>query len=275
MKQSADGDPLDLRQPTSRFEFKGPMGSGAVATVFRAVDPRSGQEVAIKLVDVAAARLEDIQRLAREVMILRELDHPCIVRLMDTGVTRDGKPYLVLELVNGITLRQRMQQGSLPMEDVVDIIGQICSALEEAHLHDVVHQDIKPENVLLEAPDYLSVKVVDFGMARMLRRCCLKITRGNMIYGTPQYMSPERAQGLPASGATDVYAVAILAYEMLTGRRPFDGKNPMEVLVSQIQQDPQLDGLTPAVEQVLRQALHKDPTQRPSPTQLAHRLGTE
>lgn len=206
------------------------------------------------------------------VMVLRDLDHPCIVDLVDTGVTGKGTPYLVLELVDGINLRQRMESGPMPAEDVVDVINQVCSALEEAHAKGVVHHDVKPENVLLEAPEHLSAKLTDFGMARMLRRRCLTITTTNTICGTPQYMSPERAEGRLTGGAADVYAVSIMAYEMLTGLRPFDGRNPVKVLLSHIHDTPDLRGVTPAVTAVLRRGLSKDPSQRPSARELARDL---
>lgn len=274
MTKPADATCQDTprQHPNSRFLIKEPLGRGAVATVWRAVDTHTGKEVAIKLVRTKMVRLEDIKRLAREVMVLRRLDHPCIVDLVDTGVTDRGTPYLVLELVDGITLRQRMEAGPLPAEDVVDVVNQICSALEEAHAHGVAHHDIKPENVLLEAPEHLSAKLVDFGMARMLRRRCLTITRANTVCGTPQYMSPERAEGRPTNGAADVYAVAIMAYEMLTGLRPFDGDNPVEVLVRHIQETPDLKDVTPAVAEVLHRGLRKEPSQRPGARELAREL---
>jgi len=274
MTKPADAPNLDLprQHANSRFCIKAPLGWGAVATVWRAVDTVTGREVAIKLVRTRMARVEDIRRLAREVMVLRKLDHPCIVGLVDTGVTEAGAPYLVLDLVDGVTLRHRMNDGPMPAEDVVDVVNQICSALEEAHAHGVAHLDVKPENVLLEAPEHLSVKLVDFGMARMLRRRCLTITGANTICGTPQYMSPERAEGRPTGGAADVYAVAIMAYEMLTGQRPFEGDNPVEVLVRHIQETPDLSGVGPEVQQVLLRGLSKDPEHRPSARQLARDL---
>lgn len=261
--------------PGARYQLRHRLGSGGMATVWRAHDRRTGRDVALKLVHSEMLRLADIQRLAREVVILRNLDHPCIVDLVDTGVTAEGTPYLALELVDGITLRRKLMaaRGPLPLQDVVDILGQVCSALHEAHQRGILHLDIKPENVLLAAPEHLAVKLVDFGMSRVERRGCLAVTAANRICGTPHYMSPERAVGRPASRAADVYSVAVMAYEMLCGQRPFEGSNPVEVLTNHVRlPPPPIPGLDPGVQQVLLAGLAKDPADRPTAQQLGQML---
>jgi serine/threonine protein kinase len=258
-----------------RFQIQGPVGVGSMATVWRALDGESGQAVAIKVLRVEQSDLEDIQRLAQEAEILRRLSHPCIVRVVGRGLTRDGAPFVAMEWVDGIDLRTKLDRTPrLPVADVREIVGQVCSALAEAHEHGVIHRDVKPENVLLCAPEHVAVKVVDFGMAKDTTPDAAQLTIDNKIFGTPQYMSPERARGKPVSAASDVYGVAVMSFEMLTGRRPFDGANPVVVLTQQIKDPaPPMAGVGAELERVVKLGLAKDPTERPTAREFARLLG--
>jgi serine/threonine-protein kinase len=257
-----------------RYQLLDPVGRGANATVWRARDLRGGQTVAIKVLRTDVMTLEDVQRLAQEVEILRNLSHPCIVRLHGTGVAREGNPYVVMELVEGTNLRHKLiARKALPLAEVRHLVPQICGALVEAHKAGVVHRDIKPENVLLRAPSYLEAVLVDFGTAKRLGSEAPVLTVGDKILGTPQYMSPERASGQPVGGAADVYAVAIMAYEMIAGRLPFDGKSPIQIVTQQIRDPPpRMSGVPAAVEQAVIWGLTKDPVKRPSAEEFAERL---
>jgi serine/threonine-protein kinase len=259
---------------TARYQILDRIGKGANATVWRAIDIENGQSVAVKVLRADTMTLEDIRRLAQEVEILRNLSHPCIVRLHGTGVTRGGCPYVVMELVDGANLRFKLaRRRLLPQAEVRYIVSQICSALVEAHKAGVVHRDIKPENVLLRAPSFQEVVVVDFGTAKRLGAAAPVLTFDDKILGTPQYMSPERASGKPVGGAADVYAVAIMSYEMLTGRLPFDGPSPIVVVTQQIRDlPPPMKGIPPAVERAVLRGLTKDPVKRPSAEQYAELL---
>jgi serine/threonine-protein kinase len=271
---SAAGKPPCLQNP--RYELIEVAGRGGIATVWRALDRDDNAAVAIKVMDSAAVDLQAVQRLAQEVEILSKLHHPCIIRVLATGVTEDERPYVVMEWANSITLRDHLEESpKLPPADVVDIINQICSALTEAHAHNVIHRDLKPENILLLAPEHLLVKVVDFGMAKLLDEAApdLSLSNETTICGTPQYMSPERARALPATAAADVYAVGVMAYEMLTGRRPFDGSSPIRVLVQQTHDDvPPMPEVSDALADVVLAALAKDPDNRPRAAEFAHML---
>jgi serine/threonine-protein kinase len=259
---------------TDRYRLLDPIGKGANATVWRASDRESGQTVAIKVLRADAMTLEDVQRFAQEVEILRALSHPCIVRLHGTGVARGGFPYVVMELVEGANLRYKLaKRRQLPQAEVRYVVTQICGALVEAHKAGVVHRDIKPENVLLRAPGYQQVVLVDFGTAKRLGSQAPVLTFDDKILGTPQYMSPERASGNPVGGAADVYAVAIMTFEMLTGRLPFDGTSPIMVVTQQIRDPPPpMTGIAAAVEQAVLRGLTKDPVKRPSAEEYAELL---
>jgi serine/threonine-protein kinase len=258
-----------------RFRIERAIGDGAVATVWRALDVESNAAVAIKVLRSEGVDLEDVQRLAQEAEILRVLDHPCIVRVLGRGVTRDGSPFVAMEWVDGIDLRTKLDRARrLPPADVRDIVGQICSALGDAHEHGVIHRDVKPENVLLLAPEHVAVKVVDFGMAKVTTPGAAKLTIDNKIFGTPQYMSPERARGRPVGAASDVYGVAVMTYEMLTGRRPFDAASPVVVLTQHLKAaPPPMQGVGREIEQAVLAGLAKDPAARPSARAFARRLG--
>ena len=257
-----------------RYELLEAIGEGAVAKVYRARDRQSGAPVAIKILHRrAAAKLETVQRLAQEVAILAELSHPCVVQLYGTGVASDNAPYVAMEWVEGPTLRQRLgDKRRLDLEETVTIAEQVAAALSAAHREGIVHRDLKPENVMLRSDG--AVKVLDFGMAKVLRQGAVNLTTGIKIFGTPQYMSAERAHGKAVGPAADVYALAVIVYEALCGRRPFDGAAAMEVLVKQCKEPvPPLDeAIPPAVAEVVVGAMAKDPAARPTAGELAHGL---
>jgi serine/threonine protein kinase len=257
-----------------RYRLIEEVGSGAIATVWRAVEQEGGAQVAIKLMRAEQLDLEDVQRLAQEVEILRRLKHPCIVKLYGTGVAESGNPYVVMEWIDGIDLRQRLEGASpLPFADVADIVNQICCALAEAHDAGVVHRDLKPENVLLCAPEHLAVKLVDFGMAKLLAPEAPSLTFDDRVFGTPAYMAPERARGRRVGAAADLYSVAVMAYEMLEGQRPFGGKHPIQVMTQQVMDPPPPMQRAPdEAAQVVLGALAKDPADRPTVLDFARRL---
>lgn len=258
-----------------RYELLEHVGTGAMATVWRALDTRSLREVAVKLVRTEDVCEADMERLAREVTTLSELSHPCIVNLLDTGATEKGSPFLVLELVRGMDLRSKLaQEPLLPVEDVADIINQIGAALHHAHSRGIVHLDIKPENVMLLAPEHLEAKLTDFGLARKLSSVHHSPDT-SVICGTPLYMSPELVLGRELTPASDVYSLTVMAYELLAGRMPHEGTNPVTVMMGHANEAPEpIPEVHLEVQQVLRQGLQKDPTRRPEALELAHDLAS-
>ncbi len=256
-----------------RYELLEHIGTGAMATVWRALDRRNLREVAVKLVRTDDVNRADLQRLEREVTSLGELSHPCIVNLLDTGASESGAPFLVLELVRGMDLRSKlMERPLLPTEDVADIINQIGSALYHAHARGVIHMDIKPENVMLLAPEYLEAKLTDFGLARRLVDQRRDVDR-SVVCGTPLYMSPELVLGRDVTPASDVYALTVMAYELLAGRMPLEGVNPVTVMMRHAHEAPApIPEVHPDVQRVLARGLDKDPSLRPDALELAHDL---
>jgi TolB-like protein len=192
--------------------------------VYLALDVKHGRRVAIKVLDPDYASMVGPQRFAREIRIAAMLTHPHIVPLLDSGEV-DGQLFYVMPYIEGESLRQRLQRETmLPVEQVLQWVGEIGQALSFAHAHGIVHRDIKPENLLIQADKML---VADFGIARAIDLAAGEdITSGQLVLGTPVYMSPEQASGSKLDGRSDLYSLACVTYEMLTGEPPFAGPSP-------------------------------------------------
>jgi serine/threonine-protein kinase len=255
-----------------RFVVRGLLGRGGMGVVYRALDPSLGREVAIKAVssdfreDAASPR-----RVEREARLLATLNHPNVGAIYGLEVI-EGAPYLVLELVEGETLLERLGRGALPMPEVVMVGVQIADALQEAHRKGIVHRDLKPANVKLG--DSGRVKVLDFGIAKPMAAADATVqtvgtpptTSPGTLMGTAPYMSPEQARGLPVDPRSDLWAFGCLLYEMLTGRHAFPGTNASDVLAAVLRDEPDWSALpadTPrGVRRLLRRCLRKDPRDR-------------
>src|SRR5262245_16947736 len=205
------------------YEIVAPLGAGGMGEVYRARDPRMGREVAIK---VSAERFSD--RFEREVHAVAALNHPNICHIYDVGPN-----YLVLELVEGPTLADRISEGAVPIEEALAIARQIGDALEAAHEKGIIHRDLKPANIKIKADG--TAKVLDFGLAKIAEQAAaagnpeesptvaMTGTVAGQIMGTAAYMSPEQARGKPVDKRADIWAFGVVLYEMLTGRRMFEG----------------------------------------------------
>jgi putative two-component system response regulator len=239
------------------------VGRGGMATVYRAVHTALDREVAIKVLPDYFAQDETYQeRFQQEARSVARLKHPNIVSVFDYG-QQEGVTYLVLELVEGGTLADRL--GS-PMElaEVVSILGPLAKALDHAHLHGIVHRDVKPSNILIQKDG--TPMLADFGLVKMADSV-RRITATGIVMGTPEYMSPEQGADELIGPASDRYSLAVVAYEMLTGRVPFRGTTPAAVLVSHMSKEMpptrELRGeLSAHLEGALRRALAKSPSDR-------------
>jgi serine/threonine protein kinase len=264
---------LEPGDQVGRFEIRGLIGSGGMGRVYRAFDPTLSREVAVK--GLASAFAGDSpqarRRFEREARLLAGLQHPNIAAIFGFEVCEQS-PYLILELVEGPTLADRLRRRRLPLVDVVAIARQIALALEEAHGRGVVHRDLKPENV--KVGPMSAIKVLDFGIARPVPTAprsgaeipALDATTGiGDILGTPPYMSPEQIRGEPADTRTDIWAFGCLLFEMLTGRPAFEGRTRAETFALVLRGDVKwelLPPVAPALRRLLARCLRRDLRQR-------------
>ena len=266
----------DVRMLGDRYEIGEVIGRGGMAEVHEAHDVRLGRRVAIKILRPDLARDPDFQvRFRREAQSAAALNHPNIVAVYDTGEDRlDGEnggpqvvvPYIVMEFVDGMTLRQLLSAGRrLLPERALEIASGVLSALDYAHRHGIVHRDIKPANVMLTRTG--DVKVMDFGIARVINEAGISITATSAVMGTAQYLSPEQARGEVVDARSDLYSAGVLLYELLTGRPPFIGESAVSIAHQHVSEMPtppsQIDnGVSPEIDLIVLAALAKRTDER-------------
>jgi len=271
-------DPLIGRILDSRYRIQAVLGSGGIGVVYRAEQLAIGRPVAIKVLHQELGAIGDLKRrFEREAKALSALSHPNIVTITDFGIAPGGIPYLCMELLEGGTLEQLLATIGVPgSARTLDIIRQMLRGLAFAHARSVVHRDLKPGNVFLQAlPDVLDhVKLLDFGLAKFLdddgaQSTTTTLTKAGTIFGTPAYMAPEQATGGPADARADVYSAGVMLYEMLAGRRPFTASTRPELIKEHLlapvpplsQARPGLY-VEPQLETVIHTALAKEPGER-------------
>ena len=248
----------------NRYRLTEQIGMGGMAIVYRAVDLRTGHNVAVKVLRPEFNEdREFIGRFQREAEAASKMTHHNIVNLLDVGMDGDNR-YLVMEYVEGKTLKEVIQErGKLSAPLACQITIRILSALEHAHRNGIVHRDIKPQNILVHADGH--IKVADFGIARIADSATL--TKGDNVMGSVHYFSPEQARGGGATAASDIYSTGVALYEMLTGRVPFDGDNPVAVAMQHLHNAPApiqsiAPDVPPAVIRVCMKAMEKNPAAR-------------
>jgi serine/threonine protein kinase len=217
-----------------RYRLEARIGSGGMSTVYRAFDEILERQVAVKLMNREIASDSDqLERFRREARAVAQLSHPHVVGVIDAGED-DGRPYIVLEYVEGETLKERIRrQGRLPVTEAVAYAIEIARALGAAHSRHIVHRDVKPQNVLLDQEG--SAKVTDFGIARTLEEDGL--TADGRVLGTTDYVSPEQALGQHVTGQSDLYSLGVVLYEMVTGEVPFRGENQVAVAMKHVREE--------------------------------------
>jgi eukaryotic-like serine/threonine-protein kinase len=270
--------PLTPGTRIGSYEITAQIGAGGMGEVYRATDTNLARQVAIKILPEAmAADAERLARFDREAKILAALNHPNIAAIY--GLEKSaGLTALVMEMIEGPTLAERIVEGALPVQDALTIATQIAEALEAAHEQGIIHRDLKPANIKLR-PDG-TVKVLDFGLAKASESAVAAtsslsmsptittpaMTQAGIILGTAAYMSPEQARGLPADHRSDAFAFGVVLYEMLTGRAPFQGETVADVLASILARDPDFSALppnlNPRIPDLLRRCLEKNPKRR-------------
>ncbi len=258
-----------------RFKIEEMIGQGGMGKVYRARHLALDRTVCLKM--LKPALLEDptlVGRFEREAKAASRLNHPNGISVLDFGRNDlDGSLYIVMEYVQGKDLRLVLRdEWPLAEQRLCNIMAQVLAALAEAHAHNVIHRDLKPENIMIEQrrdqADF--VKVLDFGIAKILDSDVPGLTRNDVVCGTPQYMAPEQATGSALDQRCDLYAVGVILYQMASGHLPFDGQNSMEVLTKHVNEMPvpprqrQPDApISEAMEALILRALEKDPAQRP------------
>lgn len=245
------------------YEVRALLGQGGMASVYLGYRADVDREVAIKVLPPHPGLSSDTkQRFQQEARTIANLQHPHILALYDYGATSDDILYLVMPYVRGGSLDKLMRQGRLPVARVERIMRELAGALDAAHKNGVVHRDIKPANILLDTEG--NALLADFGIAK-LTGMDTGLT-GTGVVGTPAYMSPEQAQGFELSPRSDIYSLAVLVWEMLTGKGVFDTDNPMLVMMKHVSETPpklsEKIPIAPAVDAVMTKALAKDPKQR-------------
>ena len=230
---------------SGRYRLDAQIGAGGMSTVYRAFDVNLERRVAIKLLHrEMSADSDQLERFRREARAVAQLSHPHIVGVIDAGED-EGRPYIVFEYVEGETLKDRIRRlGRLPVDESLAYAIEIARALGCAHAHDIVHRDVKPQNVLLDPEG--AAKVTDFGIARSLRDDGL--TADGRVLGTTDYVSPEQALGHDVDGQSDIYSLGVVLFEMVTGDVPFHGENQVSVAMKHVREDlPDVQRLRPEV----------------------------
>ena len=253
------GDQLD------HYRIDSLIARSGMASIYRGVDLRNGREVAIK---VPHPEMEAdpvlFDRFKREESIGKQMDHPGVMKVF-TDDDR-SKVYMVMEWVNGRLLRTILtQNGKLPVERAIRITARICDALQYIHSHGVVHRDLKPENIMVDDDD--NIKLIDFGIASQAGSRRLTFAKLSQVMGTPEYISPEQVKGKRGDGRSDIYALGVMLYEMLSGKTPFSGPNAFAIMNDRLLNHPVpprevAPEISPELQEVIYRALERDPKSR-------------
>jgi eukaryotic-like serine/threonine-protein kinase len=247
-----------------RYHIERELGAGGMAVVYLARDEKHGREVAVKVLRADVAASVGRERFLREIQLAAKLSHPHILPLHDSGEAK-GTLYYVMPNVEGRSLRERLGNGPLPIDEAIRVAQDVASALDYAHRHGVVHRDVKPENIMLQDGHAL---VADFGIGKAVSDADADtLTQVGMSVGTPAYMSPEQAVGEPVDGRSDVYSLGCVLYEMLVGEPPFTGPNAQAVIAKRFVQTPAdvsglRDGVSRSVARLVQKSLARTPIDR-------------
>src|SRR6266550_793425 len=263
------------------YEIQSLLGAGGMGEVYRARDSRLERDVAVKVLPRALAQDQDrLKRFEREARAAGQLNHPNIMAVHDIGSTdanSNGLPYIVCELLEGVTLRTKLAAGSIPPRKAIQYATQVARGLAAAHSKGIAHRDLKPENLMILAGDH--VKILDFGLAKLLRPepgapgsktdddtgpVAGTLTMTGEILGTPSYMSPEQVRDQPSDHRTDIFALGAILYEMLVGRRAFDGPTPADRITAILTSEPpplptEIENAAPGLGAIIAHCLEKSP----------------
>lgn len=267
---------LTLGQRIKHYQIVNLVGEGGMGEVYLATDTILGRRVALKVLPTFVSKdPERLRRFTQEARAASRLSHPNVCVVHEIGETDDGRPFIAMEYVEGMTLRQRIRNQAMKLGDVLDIAIQIAEGLIAAHEAGIIHRDIKPENIIIRAEGY--VKILDFGLAKLTERhksattttmpTLLFHSTPGVVIGTAAYMSPEQARGVSVDERTDIWGLGVVLYEMASGRAPFTGETPTDVVVAIVERDQppisqHVEGAPPELERIVKKALRKDRNER-------------
>jgi len=271
---------LEIGAHLGRYEIRSQLGAGGMGEVYLAYDNRLRRPVALKLLSDSNYSKDKLLRFEQEAYVVSSLNHPNILTIYEIGTTplietAEAMPFIATEFVEGVTLRQRLLTTQIDLKEALEIATQIASALAAAHQARIVHRDIKPENIMIRPDGY--VKVLDFGLAKLSEvevdsveheaQTMLVQTESGLVVGTIRHMSPEQARGLQVDERTDIWGLGVVLFEMISGKRPFDGETKSDVIASILKTEPlPLSRLAPGVpnelQRIVRKTLRKDSKER-------------
>ena len=267
---------LTAGQRIKHYQIVNLIGEGGMGEVYLATDTILGRRVALKVLPAFVSKdPERLRRFTQEARAASRLSHPNVCVVHEIGETDDGRPFIAMEYVEGMTLRQRMRSHAMKLGDVLDIAIQIAEALIAAHETGIVHRDIKPENIVIRPEGY--VKILDFGLAKLTERhkgathttmsTLLFNSSPGTVIGTAAYMSPEQARGVSVDERTDIWGLGVVLYEMASGRPPFTGETATDVVVAIVEREQlpisqHVEGTPPELERIVKKALRKDRNER-------------
>src|SRR5215213_3599582 len=263
-------------QRVKHYQIVNLIGEGGMGEVYLATDTILGRRVALKVLPTFVSKdPERLRRFTQEARAASRLSHPNVCVVHEIGETDDGRPFIAMEYVEGMTLRQRIRNQAMKLGDVLDIAIQVAEGLIAAHEAGIVHRDIKPENIIIRPEGY--IKIVDFGLAKLTERhksattttmpTLLFHSTPGVVIGTAAYMSPEQARGVAVDERTDIWGLGVVLYEIASGRAPFTGETPTDVVVAIVERDQppisqHVEGAPPELERIVKKALRKDRNER-------------
>src|SRR5215204_477399 len=267
---------LAAGQRVKHYQIVNLIGEGGMGEVYLATDTVLGRRIALKVLPAFVSKdPERLRRFTQEARAASRLSHPNVCMVHEIGETDEGRPFIAMEYVEGMTLRERIRNQGMKLGDVLDIAIQIAEGLIAAHEAGIVHRDIKPENIMIRPEGY--VKVLDFGLAKLTERhksmttttmpTLLFHSTPGVVIGTAAYMSPEQARGVAVDERTDIWGLGVVLYEMASGSAPFTGETPTDVVVAIVERDQppisqHVEGAPPELERIVRKALRKDRNER-------------
>ncbi|MBC7976225.1 MAG: serine/threonine protein kinase [Myxococcales bacterium] len=270
--------PMPAGRLISAYRIEQLVGMGGMGWVYQARHELTARRVALKILREDQLALDrSIDRMMREASILASVGHAGLPRFFECGLLDDGRPWIAMELVEGGSLMQRMQQGPIEPDVVIHIVMSVAEVLAAAHARGVTHRDLKPDNIVL-APDdaCFPVRVIDWGISHHLAGT--RFTNRNEAIGTPTYMAPEQARGGPTGGHCDVYGLGVVAYQALTGRAPFVGASSVEILVQHLNRPapalaPRCPDAPYGLVELVERMLLKNHAERPTADEICDALG--